>query len=319
MLTRRGVLRVLGTAFSAQVLSPALRAMELTAVPGVRPQSSAYALAATEAYSPLTLIHPGDENFDALIRSHFPGLLKKKRFGWIKNSAVLLMNTGGSPIHGFRFKWSVQDQNGVSHSYKRTFLRRPSLQLQKRHQTGGAMFLKPGEVGLLTPLFFWPESNYALKRKNFKLDRKQLLNYSLRYPKARSFTRMAKVGSGLSVLNRGVFLPAGIVGAGHKKLRLSVNARQQAEQDEASSLLATAQRSTASLSEMRQAAEINQAANLLAAKSAKHSAYYRARATFAQRVQYSIAAGTSMSAMVETLSKTATATKTAGAVAPACA
>jgi hypothetical protein len=234
------------------------------------------------------LLTPDDPRFNAYLDTYFPGLRLRKRFASLRPFSALIVNTGSDPVFGYTLKWSTLDSNGLKDVYRRKFASRPSTQLLKRQYTGQTPFLMPGDIAVVTPLFFWPSSVYQEKFAKSGISRKKLFEYQERYPTATAFVGRNSTNSNPIAATIGATITAsGVSGAMEKGTARAYRNQRNAERDQALWLYQCSILPDGTLDKEALTAAINDSLALYQDRPGlKHRIYARARVRFAEKVRH---------------------------------
>lgn len=106
----------------------------------------------------LTLIRPGDPDFDSMLDTNFPGLRQQNEYSAIRPLLILLRNDTSHAAVAYTIRWDVQMPDGKSRQIAQ------SQFIQRRYWTPQeARALEPGTVHLIFPLMgpeLKPGDNY---------------------------------------------------------------------------------------------------------------------------------------------------------------
>lgn len=173
----------------------------------------------------LTLIHPDDQGFDALLNDNFPGFEKLDGYAALRPFLVLLRNDTSHAASAYSLEWDLQTSSG---NLNREFV----SYIQRDHLLAARFPFGPGELLLLSPNLAVNPTEYSLWNPG---DQAKILSMRASHPPYSSPNIYA--ASITVVVDAVIYDDGGYAGADHFQLLTKYQAARDAERDEGASVV----------------------------------------------------------------------------------
>jgi hypothetical protein len=111
----------------------------------------------TAAARPLTVVRPGDPEFDSLLKANYPGIEDIEEYQLARRFIVLLRNDTPIAANAYLVEWEVQTSDGKTHELKSTYIQKDYL------GKGADVTLAPGKVCLMSPFLWQPPEPHQVQ------------------------------------------------------------------------------------------------------------------------------------------------------------
>jgi hypothetical protein len=185
--------------------------------------ASLSAIAQTGASRQLTLKHPGDSDFDAILNARYPGFADLENYRAIRPFLVLMRNDTPHSAMSYAIKWTIQSADGMSHELENHYVQKYFGPATVRRA------LSPGELRLISPLFNLSPAEFSAGGSGLI----QLLSTSSSHPPYSS----TNISSITATVDAAIYEDGGAAGPDHFQLIKRYGSIRDAEHDEGASLL----------------------------------------------------------------------------------
>lgn len=237
-MNRRRLLTSLLVGSSAAMLCPHAAFAASRALSDKKDPSKKQSLFVTQQ-----VIRSTHSDFDLYLNRYFPELDRVTLFKEnLRSHAVLIINQGAIPVYGYSVAWKTYEGGRRVEMYRRTIMKSPSSQLNKRMVSMSQPLVQPNQALLATPFFIINSKVYQRGKDRFPgktiLSTATVAKNSARYPVAAGYVeRNTSPDRKQKVVLEAVLFSDRAVGPNAVKASNKVRNILNAEHDEAKFLL----------------------------------------------------------------------------------
>jgi hypothetical protein len=171
----------------------------------------------------LTLMHPQETDFEAILNASYPGFTNLDNYRAIRPFLVLVRNDSSHSAMSYAIEWDIRSRDGMSHPLENHFIQKYFGPVAQRRAFG------PRELRLISPLFDVSRAQYPEQRNLIV----QLLSTFSSHPPYSS-TNIISITAAVDAV---IYEDGRYSGPDHFQLLKRYECVREAEHDEASRVL----------------------------------------------------------------------------------